>query len=104
MAKGNYVVIALFVFDDGFPIFNTFIGVTCFGNEAFNMIKNYNYKKIIADGYEMDIDETDDLLKEFGTDGLTGKVYYEERHKFTYQLKGMTKKGTVSVTFTIYET
>lgn len=100
--KDTYVVIALFEFSEG-PVFNELVGVKDQARDAFDMLEAYDYKKVIASTYEMQIEEVRKPRKDFGLTSETKKMFYEERRYFCYQVDGENKKFPVTVTFTIYQ-
>jgi len=100
MNQKTYVIVALYNFDRGFPVFNELIGVASDTQEAFRKMEQYDYQKVICSDYEMEIDEVDNA-REFGT--RNGKLFYEERHNYQYRIHGGDANGIVHVTFSIFE-
>ena len=103
---GKYVVMALFVFDDGYgPYFDRIVGIASTPMDAFDILEAYDYKKVIAAGNEMTITEVGKVRKEFGTNSdYYDLAFYDEKRHFNYQIVGAEEKGSVFVEFTIYET
>ena len=100
MNQKIYVIVALYNFDGGFPVFNELIGVASDTQEAFQKMERYDYQKVIRSDYEMEIDEVG-TAREFGM--RNGKLFYEERRKYQYRIHGEEAKGIVHVTFSIFE-
>lgn len=95
-----YVIVALFNFGD-FPVFNELVGVKNNSRDAFRALEDYDCKKVIASKYEMKIDEVARPLKEFGI--RAEKLFYEETHKFKYQIDGDEEAYPVTVTLSIFQ-
>lgn len=98
-----YVVVALFNFED-FPVFNMLIGTANNIARAFQIMDDYDYKKVIASKYEMTVEENLAVRgKTIGHQEGTTKIFYEELRHYTYQIKGEEEKYPVKVTLSIFQ-
>ena len=104
MAKETYIVIALFNFDLGFPIFEELIGVTDSSRDAFSLVDNYDCEKIIKAGNaEMIVSEiVDHRRKEFEINSCGAKALYSEDRVYDYASDPSERYGRVKVTLTIF--
>jgi len=97
----TYVIMALFNIDGGFTVFNELIGITNSTADAFWKLEAYDYNKVIRANYQMTITEVGTQTKEFGV--KNGKAFYEEKHKYRYQIDGEKEMGSADVIFSIFE-
>jgi len=97
----TYVIIALFNLDGGITVFNELIGITDNTADAFRKLEAYDYNKVIRSDYQMTITEVGTPRKEFGM--KNGKAFYEEKHKYRYQVDGEKEIGSANVIFSIFE-
>lgn len=97
----TYVIMALFNLDGGLTVFNELIGITYDTDDAFRKLEAYDYNKVIRADYQMTITEVETPRKEFGT--KNGKAFYEEKHKYRYQIDGAKGIGSADVIFSIFE-
>lgn len=97
----TYVIMALFNLDGGITIFNELIGITDNTADAFRKLESYDYNKVIRSDYQMTITGVGTTRKEFGV--KNGKAFYEEKHKYRYQVDGAEEKGSADVIFSIFE-
>lgn len=97
----TYVIIALFNIDGGITVFNELIGITDNTADAFRKLEAYDYNKVIRSDYQMTITGVGTTRKEFGM--KNGKTFYEEKHKYRYQVDGAKEIGSADVIFSIFE-
>lgn len=99
--NNTYAIIALFNIDGGLTVFNELIGITDNTVDAFRKLEAYDYNKVIRSDYQMAITEVGTTRKEFGM--KNGKAFYEEKHKYRYQIDGAEGIGSADVIFSIFE-
>lgn len=97
----TYAIVALFNVDGGLTVFNELIGITDNTADAFRKMEAYDYNKVIRSDYQMTITGVGTTRKEFGM--KNGKAFYEEKHKYRYQLDGGEGIGSADVIFSIFE-
>ena len=77
----QFVVVALFIFDNEFPIFNELIGVYGSSMDAFNAIDQFNYEKVIAGSFEDVVSEEYDP---FSNVLRKKEISVKDKNKFEY--------------------
>ena len=105
MAKDiKYVIVALYIFDNAFPIFTDLVGITSNSADAFDKLEAYDCKKVIAADYNMTINRVQsdgkDASKWFGD--RNDRFEYDEERYYEYRCEGCDETGFVKVVYTIY--
>lgn len=107
MAKDiEYIIVALYIFDNAFPIFTDLVGTASNSEEAFDKLEAYDCEKVIAADYDMDVTRVEKFGRRYrkwlGKRSEKMQFEYSEERYFKYRIKDCKEDGFVTVVYTIY--
>lgn len=97
----QYIVIATISWEDA-ALWTTLLGTSLSSTEAFKILESFDYKKVIAEEFNIDSKELiyDHCTKSFGVEPASKYTRYDEDHivRNTTETKGDEKEAFVYLT------